>query len=119
MSPTSPTEFSASYDLTTKIISFIICGILIAAAIRLQVSFIDALFLLLIALTYAYSPRAYIISDRSIIIKRLIKTAVFLLKDIREARPATKEDLRGCIRLFGNGGLFGYYGWFYTAKLGK
>jgi hypothetical protein len=34
-------------------------------------------------------------------------------------RAAAPDDLKGCIRLFGNGGLFGYYGLFRTSKLGK
>ncbi len=29
------------------------------------------------------------------------------------------EDFRGCLRLWGNGGLFGYYGLYRTSKLGK
>ena len=44
--------------------------------------------------------------------------AIVPLLDIREVRPATKDDFGGCIRLFGNGGLFGYYGLFRTSKLG-
>ena len=34
-------------------------------------------------------------------------------------RRATPDDFRGCIRLGGSGGLFGYYGLFSTAKLGR
>jgi Bacterial PH domain len=41
------------------------------------------------------------------------------LDGVREARTATPDDLRDCLRTFGNGGLFGYYGQFSTAKLGN
>ena len=34
-------------------------------------------------------------------------------------RRATPDDLRRAIRLRGSGGLFGYYGLFRSAKLGK
>ena len=52
-------------------------------------------------------------------IHRLAGPARFPLDDLREARPAAPGDFNGSIRLFGNGGLFGYYGLFRTAKLGK
>ena len=41
------------------------------------------------------------------------------LDSIREARPAIKDDFQGCVRLFGSGGFFGYYGVFMTSKLGR
>jgi hypothetical protein len=74
---------------------------------------------LLLVATYAWSPRSYTISQRSIIVKRLIGSVHIPLEGIREARIATPDDFRDCIRLLGNGGLFGYYGQFRTAKLGK
>ena len=41
------------------------------------------------------------------------------LDGLREVRLADWEDYRGCLRLWGNGGLFGYYGLFRTSRLGK
>jgi len=38
---------------------------------------------------------------------------------VREIRMATANDVRGCIRLWGSGGWFGYYGLFRTAALGR
>ena len=38
--------------------------------------------------------------------------------DSRDA-GGTREDFTGCLRLWGNGGLFGYYGVYQTTKLGK
>ncbi len=52
-------------------------------------------------------------------IERLIGNVRIPLEGLRELRAATGADLSGCIRLFGNGGLFGYYGIFSTSKLGK
>lgn len=40
------------------------------------------------------------------------------LREIQEARIAGADDFRGCIRLWGSGGLFGFYGLFRTSKLG-
>ena len=70
-------------------------------------------------LCFAYSPRGYELAGRSILVKRLAGAARVPLSDVREARRATPDDFRGCIRLGGSGGLFGYYGLFSTAKLGK
>jgi hypothetical protein len=66
----------------------------------------------LIVLSYAYSPRGYAIQEGSIVVKRLIGNARISLDDVRELRAADADDFRGCIRLFGDGGLFGYYGLF-------
>jgi hypothetical protein len=68
---------------------------------------------------YAWSPRGYAVSEGTITVNRLIGSVRVPLDGVREVRAATKDDFRGCIRLFGNGGLFGYYGLFRTSKLGK
>jgi hypothetical protein len=118
--PSDRTQFfSASYDSTTKIISAAACAILAAVAIATGSMIVGCLGGLTVALSYAWSPRGYTVSERSIFVKRLIGNARIPLDGIREARPATRDDFRGCIRLFGDGGLFGYYGLFRTSKLGK
>src|ERR1019366_8622745 len=97
--PSAPSDsFSASYDKTTKWIS-------------------AGIFVLLLVATYAWSPRSYTISERSILVKRLIGSVRIPLDRIREARIATPDDFRDCIRLLGNGGPFGYYGQLRTARL--
>ena len=73
----------------------------------------------LFLISYAYSPRGYAALDKALIVKRLIGNVRIPLDDIREARMATADDLSGCIRLWGSGGLFGWYGLFRTSKLGK
>jgi hypothetical protein len=111
--------FSAPYDLTTKIISAIVCIGLLCLALAIHAAAIGVLALLVLGVAYAYSPRGYVCSGQSIAVKRLIGDVEVPLVDVREARAATKDDFRGCIRLWGNGGLFGYYGLFRTSKLGK
>jgi Bacterial PH domain len=68
---------------------------------------------------YGYSPRGYAIRDRAVVVKRLVGNVRIPLDGIRELRSAGADDLVGCIRLFGSGGLCGWYGLFRTAKLGK
>ncbi len=111
-------EFKASYDRTTKLISVGVCGLLLLIAVLIQNVFVVCLSLLLAGLAYAWSPQGYRVSARSIVVRRLIGNPRFPLDGVREAKRATGDDLRGCIRLFGSGGFFGYYGLFRTSRLG-
>lgn len=111
--------FSASYDSTAKAITAVTCGLLILVAWMVHIVFIALLFPLLICLAYAYSPRGYAVSGQAFVVKRLIGNIRVPLTDIRAIRMGTADDFKGCVRLWGNGGLFGYYGLFRTAKLGK
>jgi hypothetical protein len=110
--------FSASYDVTTKIISVIVCCALIGGAIIGRSVVGTCIAVIVLGAAYAFSPRSYAIFGGSVLIKRLIGDIRIPLSEIREVRAADAEDLRGCIRVFGNGGLFGYYGKFRTSKLG-
>jgi len=94
--------------------------LLLLAIIAVTHNFVTSvLLLLLILLSFAYSPRGYVIADRSIVVRRLAGPARIALNDVREARRAAPDDFRGSIRLWGSGGLFGSYGVFSTTKLGK
>jgi hypothetical protein len=112
-------SFSASFDRTAKIISGVVCLILLAVVIALHSLFASCLAMSVLALSLAYSPRGYVVEGRRILIRRLAGAATVSLDDIREVRTASREDLRGCIRLWGSGGLFGYCGVFSTDRLGK
>lgn len=112
-------HFSASYDRTTKLISAVVCAFLLLIALLLQQVMFGFVSVLILGLAYAYSPLGYTISEGTIIVRRLIGNVRFPLEDVREARRATSRDLSGAIRLWGNGGLFGYYGLFRTSNLGR
>jgi hypothetical protein len=113
------TEFTAPYDRTTKILSAVVCAALLALALALENAIVASVSLLVILLAFAYSPRGYAVADRSVVIQRWIGDVRVSLDDLREARPAASDDFRGCIRLWGSGGLFGYYGLFRSTKLGR
>jgi len=113
-------KFPASYDRTTKIISAIVCLGLLAVIFAVHNLILTCLSLFAILVCVAYSPRGYVLAGRSILVRRrLARTIRIPLGELREARRATADDFRGCIRLWGSGGLFGYYGLFSTRKLGK
>jgi len=111
--------FPASFDTTSKVISAIVCAVL-ALVVLVTRSWIGiGVAVLAIGLSYAWSPRGYTLSGRTILVKRLIGHAQIPLEDVREARAATADDFRWAVRLFGDGGLFGYYGLFRTSNLGN
>lgn len=112
-------SFPASCDLTTKIISTVVIAGLAVVFIATKSALVGVLELCAITLAYLYSPQSYEVSGRSILIKRLIGTVRLPLDSIRELRAGTADDFRKCIRLWGSGGLFGYYGSFKTGRLGK
>ena len=112
-------SFSASYDSTAKIITAGVCVVLLVPVLAIRNVVVGCISALILLLCYAYSPRGYIISERSIFVRRLIGSVRISLDGIREVRAAVPDDLRRCIRLFGSGGVFGYYGLFRTSKLGN
>jgi hypothetical protein len=112
-------SFATSLDLPAKIISAVLIAVFVVAFIITKNGLIGVFELCIITLTYLYSPQSYEVSGHSILIKRLIGTVSLPLDNIRELRTGTADDFRRCIRLWGNAGLFGYYGLFKTAKLGK
>jgi hypothetical protein len=115
----SSDTFKASYDNAAKWISAAVFFLLAVLTAVIPSAVVGPLAALLLLGAYAWSPRSYTITGRSIIVKRLIGSVRIPLDRIQEARIATPDDFRDCYRLFGNGGLFGYYGKFSTAKLGR
>ncbi len=111
--------FSASYDRVTKILSAVVCLGFLGVIAATQNFVVTTLVLAVTLLCFAYSPRGYVIEGRSILVRRLAGQARIPLDDVREIRQSTPDDSSGCIRLWGSGGFFGYYGLFRSAKLGK
>ncbi len=65
-------RFAASYDRGTKAISAASCVVLLVLTALIYNTVIGALALLVIGLSYAFSPRGYIVSQDFIVIRRLI-----------------------------------------------
>jgi hypothetical protein len=119
MSSSTDIIFSVSYDRTTKLITAAICVFLIVLAFAtlptMAVGWVAAV---LIAMSYAYSPRSYVVSEGSVLVKRLVESVRIPLHRVREIREASREDLRGSIAIFASKGFFGHYGLYRTSKLG-
>ncbi len=112
-------NFSASYDTTTKIVSVLTAIGLAIATVLAHNRFVGFVAAAVIILGYVFSPQGYAVIDRVLLVKRLVGEVRIPLNELKEVRAVTPEDLKGGIRLWGSGGLFGYYGIFRTSKLGK
>ncbi len=63
-------------------------------------------------------PLNYEITENELIIRRLIKSVHIERSDIESIELLDKSELKGTVRTFGVGGLFGWYGKFANSKLG-
>ena len=118
--------YKASLDKTAKVITafvFLLPIGEIVVALTIPIWFARVIVIIIpviiITFTYIYSVRRYIITDDSLIIKRPLSrlNKVIPLSEIESVSLLTKEDFRGTIRTFGDGGVFGYYGSFFNKKL--
>lgn len=110
--------FSNSYDPLTKIITAAVFLLFIGISIASGTFMVGLLGLAVIGISYGLSPLSYVVTPEFICIKRIFGNAIIPLSSVREVRVAVPEDLKGSLRVFGNGGLFGYYGLFRTSALG-
>jgi hypothetical protein len=111
-------QFRASYDSTTKLISAAVFIMFLGIAVDTSSLIVEGIFALLFLAAYAWSPTGYEIVGGDVVIKRLIGNVRIPISGIRDVRLATRDDLSGSMRLFGSGGLFGYYGLFRNSTLG-
>ena len=114
-----PRYFSVTYDSTTKLMSGVVLLLFASISLVTQSVLLACIATALMLLSYAYSPRGYTVGPGFAAIQRRVGTVSIPLVETREIRTASANDLQGCVRLWGNGGLFGYYGLFRTSKLGK
>jgi hypothetical protein len=72
----------------------------------------------IIAITYVYTPKEIILENDRLVIKRVIGKVEIPYKQIREVSYLEKLKSK-IIRLFGSGGLYGWFGIFYVSEIGK
>lgn len=79
---------------------------------------VTALLIGLVVFCYAYRPAGYLVTDDHLVIKRPAGNVVIPASEIAEVRVLTRDDIKGLVRTFGVGGMFGYYGKHYNFRLG-
>jgi hypothetical protein len=112
-------SFSSSHDSASKVVTGAVFVLLPVIAITVHSLVAVGLFALLLITAYAWSPSGYSISEGSVVVRRPVGSVRIPVEGLRDVRAATAEDLSGCYRVFGSGGLFGHYGIFHTSRLGK
>jgi hypothetical protein len=87
-----------------------------AAAAAVQI----AIFAGIVLVTWLYSPQGYSVRDGELVIHRPWKPVTIPLSEIRSVQLLSSEDVSpfSGIRVFGVGGLFGYYGTYFLPRLG-
>ncbi|MCD2426139.1 PH domain-containing protein [Niabella pedocola] len=122
-------DFSASYDKTTKIITALV-GILMlvvlasmwislkAAGTGLPLVFMAVVSFISVILPYGFSVTKYQLNNEELIIFRPFGNKKILLTSIASAAIIDPKLLRWSWRIFGSGGMFGYYGTFGNKQLG-
>jgi hypothetical protein len=75
-------------------------------------------FALLLGVSFALAPNGYSIEAARLRIERPLRAIEIPLASIRSAGTLPDDAFRGARRVVGSGGLFGYYGRFWSRRLG-
>ena len=121
--------YKTSLDNLAKVVT-IVTTILFAAIIVGQFSLIKdegrsvpiftTIILLLIYFgTFLFRPISYKLTDDKLIIHRPLSDIKIIRAEIQNVEQLDKEKLSWAFRVFGVGGLFGYWGKFSNTKLGS
>jgi hypothetical protein len=121
-------EFKTSLDKLAKVVTAVIT-ILFTAIIFLQLIFIQdfgntssiiTITILLISylIAFIFRPISYIILDKLLVIHRPLLDLKIALNEIENIVVLDSQELKGTIRTFGVGGLWGYWGRFANSRIG-
>ena len=111
-------EFPAKYDNLARGVSFAIAILLSGIVVATHSPVFAIPLLLILVVSYVLSPQGYAVADGFLVVRRVAGNIRIPLHDIRGVRAADSGDLTGSIRLWGSGGMFGYYGLYRTPGLG-
>jgi hypothetical protein len=120
--------YKTSLDNLAKVVTIVIT-ILFAAIIVGQFSLINdegksvpifttILLSLIYFGTFSFRPISYRITDDKLIIHRLLSNIKIDRTEIKNVEQLEKAKLSWSVRIFGVGGLFGYWGKFSNTKIG-
>ena len=120
--------FKTSLDKLAKVVTAVII-ILFTAIIFLQLIFIQdfgntssiiTITTLLISylIAFIFRPISYIILDELLVIHRPLLDIKIALTEIENIVVLDSQELKGTIRTFGVGGLWGYWGSFANSRIG-
>ena len=122
-------KFAASLDKTAIVLTVLVTIVfaviiggqyaIIADAGRAVPIYTTVGCLLIYGLAFAFRPAGYVVTADEVIISRPLWDVHIKRADIRRVAALPARDLSASIRLFGVGGLFGYYGKYTNSALGR
>jgi hypothetical protein len=104
--------------VTIVTVGAVMVFVLAIGAAGWRVPWVGGLLIAILVLTMLFAPRGYVVGARTLTIERRLLPIRIPLSEIRKVEELDRERLRGSIRVFGSGGLFGIYGRFWSRKLG-
>jgi hypothetical protein len=122
-------RFNASLDKTAIVLTVLITVLfatiiggqyaIIADAGRAVPIYTTVGCLAIYGLAFAFRPAGYVVTADEVIISRPLADVHIRRADIKRVAALPARDIGGAIRLFGVGGLFGYYGKYANTLLGR
>jgi len=83
----------------------------------LKLAVINSILIAVLVVPYLFSPKGILIENDRIIIRRVLGNIIIPLRDVAEIKLLPSIPTMR-LRLFGSGGLYGYFGYFYLPNLG-
>ncbi len=74
--------------------------------------------IIILILTYGFSPKGYGVQDRQLVIYRPFQNKFYATDDMLHVTLVDRKELKNSLRVFGVGGLFGYFGLFRNSRYG-
>ncbi len=121
-------KYKASLDSTSKTVTLLISVLFLSILLFQSILFIQyrtwttfavsLLLILIYALTYGYHPVHYAIRNSNVIVHRYLSDVTVLRSDIKNMELVDMKQMKGTIRTFGVGGVFGYFGQFLNRDIG-
>jgi len=116
--------YRAKYGTGTLIVTILTCLILPTAFFivlfdPLAVIFPTATIIPILAVCYIYSTRGYHVTEEKIVIQRIGPNVEIDCRRITDLALIENISDYGSVLRLGNGGLFGYFGYFRSGKLGN
>ncbi len=88
-------------------------------ALPAPVLLVPALLGVIALLAWALAPKGYSIEAGRVRVERRLWPLEIPLRDVRAAEALPEGALGGSVRTWGSGGVFGYYGRFWSRRLGR
>jgi hypothetical protein len=118
---TSLDLFSRVVTISIGLIAVLGLGMLFFSDRKTAGSLVAGVCMAILCVCYLFSVESYVLADGLLIIKRPfgIFSKKIPLNDIQEIKTLGGNERTGLVRTFAAGGVFGYWGWFYSRKLGR